>query len=489
MALALTQQLKLTQQLVMTPQLQQAIKLLQLSRLELVNTVQQEIEQNPALEEDASLQESADEPLVERSPDLPDLPDKPPEETSEVTLQDNSSMTEIDWSDYENEYEPASLVRAKDTSDLPSRLDILTKKASLQDHLQWQLKFIDLSAEEREVGDFIIGNLTPDGFLKISDEGICEGADCSHECAQKMLAVIQDMDPSGVGARSLQESLLLQLTHLNLTDSLPFVIIRDHLDLLEKKNYGAIVKATKHSLKKVLAAIELIQALSPHPGRAFSDEEPQYILPDVYVHKVDGEYVIVLNDEGLPRLRISSFYKDILKERGAQAKVGSETKEYIQDKVRSATWLIKSIHQRQRTIYNVVESLVKFQREFFEKGPAYLKPLILRDVAEDIEMHESTISRVTTNKYVHTPQGIYELKYFFNSSLERTDGGDAVSSASIKVKLKQIIQGEDNNKPYSDNAIAKIFADEGIKVARRTIAKYREALGILPSKYRKKPKL
>ena len=489
MSLALTQQLKMTQQLVMTPQLQQAIKLLQLSRLELADTVQQEIEQNPVLEEEGTPADSFDAQTADRSPDTPDFSEKPSEETTEVSLQDSSSMEEINWADYENEYEPTSLSRSKDFDDLPSRLDILTKKASLEDHLQWQFKFIDLTEEERETGDFIIGNLSRDGFVEISEEDICAENNCSVETAQKMLAIIQDLDPSGVGARSIKECLLIQLTHLELSDSLPFLIIRDHLDLLEKKNYAAIVKITHQPLKKILAAIEVIQGLSPHPGRAFSDEEPQYILPDVYVHKIDDEYVILLNDEGLPRLRISAFYKDVLKGQGIHKNVGGTTKDYIQEKLRSAMWLIKSIQQRQRTIYNVVESIIKFQREFFEKGPAHLRPLILRDVADDIEMHESTISRVTTNKYVHTPQGIYELKYFFNSSLERTDGGEAVASESIKVKLKQLVQAENREKPYSDNAIAKLFEDDGIRVARRTIAKYREQIGILPSKYRKAPKV
>ena len=234
--------------------------------------------------------------------------------------------------------------------------------------------------------------------------------------------------------------------------------------------------------------MEAISALNPYPGRAYSDEEPQYIVPDVYVYKVDDEFVIMLNDEGLPRLRISRFYQDILKDHKTIPGAEDGTKSYIQEKLKSAAWLIKSIQQRQRTIYRVVESILKFQREFFEKGPDYLRPLILRDVADDIEMHESTISRVTTNKYVHTPQGIYELKYFFNSSIGRTDGEEALASASIKVKLKRMIQEEDPSKPLSDMAISKKFAEENIKIARRTVAKYREQLGILPSKYRRKPK-
>ncbi len=489
MGLELRQQLKLAQQLVMTPQLQQAIKLLQLSRLELTETVQQEIEQNPVLEEETSSPESAgDESASEKSQENPEPP-APTDQTAEVSMKDSSSLEEINWADYENEYETTSSFKQRDSDDLPSRIDILTKKLSLEDHLSWQFKFIEVSTKDRDIGDFIIGNLNRDGFLEASEEDTIAETGCSPESFQKMLAIIQDMDPPGICARSIKECLLLQLAHINLGESLPYDIIRDHLHLLETKNYAAIVKGTKSSLRDVLAAIEVIQELNPHPGRAYSDEEPQYILPDVYVYLVDGEYVIQLNDEGLPRLRISSFYKDIMKGKGNNSGVGSETKDYIQDKVKSALWLIKSIQQRQRTIYRVVESLVKFQREFFDKGPAYLKPLILRDVADDIEMHESTISRVTTNKYVHTPQGIHELKYFFNSSLGRTDGGDSVASESIKVRIKSIVQKENPEKPFSDMALAKIFEEDGIKVARRTIAKYREQIGVLPSKYRRKPKM
>ena len=236
-------------------------------------------------------------------------------------------------------------------------------------------------------------------------------------------------------------------------------------------------------------AVNVIVGLNPHPGRAFSDEEPHYIIPDVHVYKVGEEYVILLNDEGLPRLKVSAYYQSILKDKNNTSLMQTQTKNYITEKLKSAVWLIKSIQQRQRTIYKVVESLIKFQRDFFEQGIAHLKPLILRDVAEDVGMHESTISRVTSNKYVHTPQGTFELKYFFNSSIERNDGGDSLSSASIKARLRQLTQSENPEKPLSDMAITDIFAKENIQIARRTIAKYREEIGILPSKYRKKARL
>jgi len=488
MSLQLRQQLKLTQQLVMTPQLQQAIKLLQLSRMELSETVQDEIEQNPVLEEDTNTPDSNHESLQELTAESGET-EAVGDKTNEVNLESDSGLKEINWSDYENEYEAKSSFKPRNDDELPSRVDILTKKTNLSDHLSWQLKFSGANEEEEQVGRFIIGNLSRDGFLEVSDDEITSATGASDVVVQKMLAMIQDMDPPGVGARNTQESLLLQLSHLKLSDSIASELVRDYLKFLETKNYAAIVKATKYPLKEILAALEVIKALNPHPGRVYSDEEPHYIIPDVYVYKVEGEYVILLNDEGLPRLKISRFYSDILKGKKNVPGMASDTKHYIQEKLKSALWLIKSIQQRQRTIYKVVESLLKFQDVFFEKGPDYLRPLILKDVADDIEMHESTISRVTTNKYVHTPQGIYELKFFFNSAISRTDGEDALGSKSIKVKMKRMIQAEDPLKPLSDMSIAKIFERDSIRIARRTVAKYREQLGILPSKYRRAPKL
>lgn len=484
MAFELRQQLKLSQQLVMTPQLQQAIKLLQLSRLELVDAIQQEIEQNPVLEELSASDEpdENDNRKLDSNQDTDDQESAGPERTAEVQMEATSSLQEIDWQDYANEYEPLPATRPNNDPDLPSRLDILTRKMDLQGHLQWQLNLATLSEEEMLVGEYIIGNLDRDGFLRVDLATIAEATGCDEETAEDMVLTIQEMDPAGICANSVQESLLLQLNRLDLSRSLAARIVKDYLSLMEKRNYTGIVKATGCSQSEVQNAINIIIGLDPFPGRQYSTEEAHYILPDVYVYKLDDEYVIMMNDEGLPRLQISNFYREILKE---EKSASGETKNYIKEKMNSAAWLIKSIQQRQRTIYRVMESIIKFQREFFDKGVEFLRPLVLRDVAEDIEMHESTISRVTNNKYVHTPQGIFELKYFFNSSIERRDGGDAMSSMSIKNKLKAIVQAENSAKPLSDNAIAEIFAKDGIKLARRTVAKYREQLGILPSKLRK----
>ncbi|OGR04920.1 MAG: RNA polymerase sigma-54 factor, partial [Deltaproteobacteria bacterium RIFOXYD12_FULL_53_23] len=353
-------------------------------------------------------------------------------------------------------------------------------------HLSWQLNLSHLTEEEKEVGHFIIGNLDRNGFLAVTEAEIVQGTNCDSELANRMIEVVQEMDPAGVGARDLKDCLLLQLDRLGLGTSLAATIVREHLRPLENRNFAAIAKATGRPIEEILGAIKVITQLDPHPGRIYGEEEPQYIIPDVYVHKISGEYVILLNDEGLPRLRVSNYYKDILKK---DSTAPTDTKNYVQDKLKSALWLIKSIHQRQRTIYRVVESLLKFQYDFFENGVAFLRPLVLRDVAEDLGMHESTISRVTSNKYVHTPQGTFELKYFFNSSINRHDGGEAMASASIRERLRSMIQAENHQDPLSDEIISDLFAQEDIKLARRTVAKYREQMGILPSKFRKKPKL
>jgi RNA polymerase sigma-54 factor len=283
-----------------------------------------------------------------------------------------------------------------------------------------------------------------------------------------------------VGARDLQECLLIQATELHPANDLVHDILENHLGDLERRAYPNIAKKLGVSLEEVGEALRVIQSLEPKPGREVSDEEPRYITPDIYVHKIDGQWVIQLNEDGLPKLRVNSFYKDALGQGGS-----AEAKEYVQNKLRSALWLIRSIHQRQRTIYKVTESIVKHQTQFLDRGIAHLKPMVLRDVAEDVGMHESTISRVTTNKYVHTPQGVYELKYFFNSGINRVEGG-AVASEAVKERIRQMVAAESPKKPLSDQAIADLLQRENIDIARRTVAKYREMLGILPSSRRRR---
>lgn len=494
MSIEIKQHLKLSQQLVMTPQLQQAIKLLQLSRMELVDLVREEMMENPVLEDavetgaeqtkdrddfdldgpsEARLEAAGETELV--APDPAKLEKEP-----EVKGDSTQAVQEIDWENYLQDYSMAPPMPSyrSNNEELPSLEATLTKRTSLFDHLVWQLKLTTLTEIEMNVGMMIIGNLDSDGYLKDPPlDEIAADARVPFELAERVLKRIQQFDPVGVAARSLEECLLIQAEHLGADDELVVEMIKHHLPNLEKKNYQAIARDLRQPLEEIYEAAKVIMELDPRPGRVYSSEEPHYITPDVYVHKVGDKYFVVPNDDGLPKLKISSFYRTAL--------AGSpQAREYVQDKLRSAQWLIRSIQQRQRTIVKVTESIIKFQREFFDKGIAYLKPLILRDVAEDINMHESTISRVTTNKYVHTPQGIFELKFFFNSGISRTDG-DEVASEAVKNKIKAIIALEDPKHPHSDQKIVELLREQNIDIARRTVAKYREQLGILSSSKRK----
>lgn len=478
MVLQIKQQLKLTQQLVMTPQLQQAIKMLQLSRLELLDTIHQEMEVNPALE-DSTGEDMEPSPVI--SEDSARETSVTDERLPEVG-DGERAMEEINWEDYVGEYNtgyPAYSFEEKESNSFEATS---SRKSSLSSHLMWQLIMSSCTEEEKNIGNLIIGNLDADGYLKASLPEIAATAGISEELVSKVLKTIQEFDPVGVAARDLRECLLIQAQHLGLTGTLVETIILNHLRQLEVKNYQAISKETKSSLADVLKAVEIITRLEPKPGRAYSGEETQYISPDIYVYKVGDEFVIVLNDDGLPRLRISSFYRDLLVHSPG---VDTPVKDYVHAKLRSAIWLIRSIHQRQRTIYKVTESIINFQRDFLEKGIASLKPLILKDVAEAVGMHESTVSRVTTNKYVHTPQGLFELKFFFTTAISCTHG-ETISSEAVKDKIRRIFQSENPGSPYSDKQIASLLKNNDINIARRTVAKYREMMGILPSNQRKK---
>jgi RNA polymerase sigma-54 factor len=474
------QQLKLSQQLVMTPQLQQAIKLLQLSRMELVDLVREEMLENPILEDDVETQRevSADGADSGSSGDGADAQAEAAPETE--VKADEAAVNEIDWENYLDNYSMSAPMPAyrPDNDDLPSLEATLTRSESLYDHLLWQLNMCELDDEQKAIGKLILGNIDNDGYIKEPPTSeLAADAEVDVNEVEVVLEKIQTFDPVGVGARSLAECMLIQAMHYGEDDDLVIKVIRSHLGNLEKKNYQAISRDLKVPVEEVYEAAKVIMEFDPRPGRQYSSDEPRYITPDVYVHKVGDKYFVVPNDDGLPKLKISSFYRSALDDsKGA--------KEYIQDKLRSAQWLIRSIQQRQRTIIKVTESIIKFQREFFDKGIAFLKPLILRDVAEDIGMHESTISRVTTAKYVHTPQGIYELKFFFNSGISRTNGEDLASQA-VKSKIKKIIGDEDPKRPLSDQKIVESLKKTGIDIARRTVAKYREQMGILSSSKRK----
>jgi RNA polymerase sigma-54 factor len=473
---------KLVQQLVITPQLQQAIRLLQLTRLELVDMISQEMKENPLLEEVEEGKELAEgeAPATEQAEgETPTEPERTPE------VQGNGEgADEFDWENYleNSNLIPFQRQSHEDGDERPSFENFLSKRTTLTDHLQWQLQLSRFTDGEHEAGTWIIGNLDEDGYLKISLEDICSETNLPAELVERVLRKIQQFDPVGVAARDLKECLLIQLEQISPRDTLAEKIVSEHLSLLKNRNYPAIAKRIGVSLDRVNRAAHLISKLDPKPGKAFGGEVIQEIIPDVYVYKVEGDYVIYLNDEGIPRLRVNSLYRDILN--GSRLTPDGDRR-YIQDKLRSALWLIRSIHQRQRTIYKVTKSIVIFQREFLDKGIQFLKPLVLRDVAEDIQMHESTISRVTHNKYVHTPQGIYELKFFFNAGITSTQG-ETMASESVKNLVREIIAKEDPRKPYSDEKLVQILQGMNIHIARRTVSKYREMMKILSSNERRK---
>jgi len=485
MALEIKQQLRLSQQLVMTPQLQQAIKLLQLSRLELADVVQQELQENPVLEEVAEADEELPREVAEDSRDAvaPDVEAAAPvPENREAS--DAEKIADIDWQSYAEAYPQTGFQgEAREEDERRSLEGTLTRRATLAEHLDWQLQLSDLSEPERVAARWIIGNLDEAGYLRAELEEIARRSGVPLATVETALAKVQLFDPSGVAARDLRECLLLQIDALQIQEPLVRALVAEHLDALQRRDFRGIARTLGIPIEAVAEAARVIGRLEPRPGRPFGGDDPIYIIPDIYVHKVGDELHVVLNEDGLPKLKINQLYRDVLA-RGSSG-VAKDTREYVQDKVRSAMWLIKSIHQRQRTIYKVMTSIIKHQREFFERGVQYLKPLNLRDVAEDIGMHESTVSRVTTNKYAHTPQGIFELKFFFNSSINRVDG-DAIASESVKEKIRRIISAEDPRRPLSDQRIAEMLRTANIDIARRTVTKYREAMNILSSTKRRR---
>ncbi len=498
MAMELRQNLKMSQTLVMTPQLQQAIKLLQLSRIELIEQIREEVEQNPLLEEPDDIPdgeqassapgEASFEAANHEAPQ--DLDPPQPENAQEVRPENGPS--EIDWEAYLNNDQfherAASQMRSQGDGFPPFEAN-LVKGIDLVSHLDDQLAGSGFNDAEQRIAQLIIGNLDDEGYLKLLGvEGdplirLANEADVPMALAQRILRTIQHLDPIGCASRDLRECLLVQISARHEHQALLLgTIVKKHLKALEARNLAAVARELKVDVEDVVEAVKLLSKLDPKPGRNFTGEETHLIVPDVYIIKVGSEYSVVLNDDGLSKLRISEGYRQAL--RGGQIKPGV-TREFVQEKLRSAMWLIRSIHQRQRTIAKVTESIIRYQRDFLDKGIDHLKPLILRDVAEDIGMHESTVSRVTTNKYVHTSRGIFELKYFFNSSIARTSGED-IASEAVKNHIRQLISGENVKEPYSDQRLVELLRARGITIARRTVAKYREVTGVLPSNKRKK---
>ena len=476
MAMETRLSLRQSQRVVMTPLLQQAIQLLQLSTLELQEVVQKELLENPLLEEMAP--ETSDAPDGQAAPDVPTVAapeplvaEPPPSErqTDDLPFDLNAVMFD--------DHEERSLVAQEDREDLPFE-NMVRSVSSLSDHLDEQLRFGTEDPLLRKIGNEIIGNIDEDGYLRAELSEIAARCSVTVEDAQRALTLVQSFDPPGVAARNIQECLLIQLKVDPNPDPVSVEIVEDHFEDLSRRRYPDIARALKLPLDRVMESVEEIMGLEPKPGRRFGGADSRYIVPDVVVHKMGNEYVVVLNEDGIPRLRVNSLYRSLLRSSG------DEARQYVEQKLRSAVWLIKSVDQRQRTLRRVTQSIVKFQKEFLDKGLSYLRPLSLRDVGEDIGMHESTISRVTTNKYVETPQGLFELKYFFHSGIASGDG-EMVSSVSVKKMIQDLLANEDPSKPLSDQEVALILKGRALTIARRTVAKYREELGILPSHQRR----
>ena len=467
MALETKLLLKTTQKLVMTATLQQAIKLLPLSRLELIQKVQQEILENPFLEEVAT-QETSDTDLANA---------ELPQETSQ-----DSEEFEVDWEAYLQDFSSSPDYVPTISKEVPSLEATLKSETSLAEHLLWQLSLTVHDELEKQIGTYLIGNIDDDGYLQCQTEEVAKGFEVEEGQICAVLEVIQSFDPSGVGARDLQESLLIQLHHLEMDDSLAWKIVQHYLSQLDERYFQKIAKSFGATLNEVIAAVGLIRTLDPKPGSRFNSPRVEYIVPDVVIIKVDDDYQVILNEDGMPSLRINALYQNVLRQNDGMQ---NDTREYLEEKFRSAIWLMKSVEQRRQTLLRVTKSLCKFQREFLDKGLAYLKPLVLKDVADDIGMHESTVSRVTTNKYVYTPQGVFELKFFFHSGLESLDG-DAMSSVSVKDIIRKAVAAEDSRKPLTDQQLMIILEAKGVKIARRTIAKYRHELHIAPASRRKR---
>lgn len=467
--------LKMTQKLVMTPMLQQAIKLLPLARLELAQLVRQEIVDNPILEED--LEDEFVKP-DENSEEEPTA-----QEAKQAAAEDNDANQCADWETYiQNNIDQGMSMEnyaSASSVDRPSIDATYRKELTLTDHLSWQLNLTVESDREKFIGYYIIGNIQNDGYLNIDLQELAELCQANEDEVLQVLKIIQTFEPTGVAARSLSECLMIQAQSLPERDSLAETLIESYLERLDARNLQKIASELKTSVDKIIGAIKKIRELCPQPGLSYSSEGIHYITPDIIAIKTEDGYQVTLSDGEIPRLRINPYYHSLLKSTKEE-----KTKEYLENKYRSAMWLIKSIDQRRQTIYKVGVSIVKLQREFMDQGLAYLRPMVLKNVAEDIEMHESTVSRITTNKYIDTPQGIFELKFFFHSGI-KSYMGNHLSSVRVKNMIKELIKDENSAKPYTDDEMVNILGKKNAKIARRTITKYRKELNIPPASKRK----
>jgi RNA polymerase sigma-54 factor len=462
-------------QQVLSPQLQQSLLVLQTPLLELRNLVQQEMETNPVLEE------------------LPDQPSADERGEAEPSVDDNfkdefEKLASLDeeWRDYMAQSASSGADGFRSSREAKDKrqffFDSIAVQETLHQNLLSQLHQSALNASDRRAAELIIGNIDDNGFLQSTPEEMALNTGISREDFEKMLALIQSFYPSGVGARDLRECLLIQLKREGKENSLEYKIVSEHMEDLGRRRFPEIGRRMGISVEDAQRAADNIGRLNPRPGQLFAAAPQNYVLPDVTVEKVDGEYQITLNDEQIPHLRISNLYKDIIASGNTQS---SEVKDYIRDKIRSGKFLIRSIHQRQQTISNIAKQIVSRQRDFLEHGRSHLKPMTMAEVADAVGVHETTVSRAVSGKYMATPQGIFEMKYFFTPGYQTTTG-ESLSNTSVKEAILDLVKREDGNEPLSDNEIVEILSERGIPIARRTVAKYRTELNVLPSHMRRK---
>lgn len=470
----------------MTPQLQQAIRLLQLSTLELQTEVQEALESNPMLDEDDG--SGNETPDGEATPTTGN--EEPAERTTQAEGENETIPDELpvdsSWDDVFDT--GATSFSAPDMSDNRDIMETITVSGDgLHDHLTWQVELTNFSATDQLIAHTIIDSIDDDGYLQISVEDLhtllADQPDIEQDEIEAVIHRIQQLDPIGVCARGLQECLQLQLSHFDPETPLlqeATALIRDHFTLLSNRDYTRLARKMKLSTDELQKVIELVQTLNPRPGSQFNTAQPEYIVPDVYVVKKNSKWTVELNNDSLPKLRINSLYANMVK-RGSNSKENN----YLRDNLQEARWFLKSLQSRHETLLKVASTIVERQQGFFDYGEEAMKPMVLRSIAETIEMHESTVSRVTTRKYMHTPRGIFEFKFFFSSHVATETGGEC-SATAIRAIIKKLVAAENPTKPLSDNKMANVLADQGIKVARRTIAKYRESLSISPSNERKR---
>lgn len=482
--MALKQQLhqKQVQKLILSPALQQAIKLLPLTNLELIEVIDAELSQNPMLEiAGESVEQGAD---AEGDQDAENLEqglsqdpgvDAPPDEKESEDIQDYERYFQ---EFFDNDFRSFS----PEKRDAISLENFVSKSLSLWDHLDWQANLTFFEDKDREIAQYLIGNINEDGYLVVSVEEAAKSLDTSVERVEKIREKIKRFEPVGIGSLSLQEALLTQMEYFGITDKITLRLVRDHLHLLEKSEYSQLAKILNVPLAKVKAHIEVIKSLNPTPGRKYSQEKTFYVVPDILVKMEDGELKITLNDEGLPRLRINSFYRKLLAKASEE---NPEAHEFLKERMKKAFWFLRSIDQRNKTVFKVAQYIVDKQKDFLEKGIEYIKPLTLLEIAQEIGVHESTVGRVVANKHMMTSRGVFPLKYFFHKSLSG-DYGEEISSLRVKERIRKLVESEDRKNPLSDIEIGEILARENFRIARRTVAKYRKQLRLPPSHIRKR---